>query len=277
MLTRQLRGCSVHKTAYNKRYSSMYFRHTSCLLGAVVLLGSCEARRGAEPINGTLTVAAAANLTDVFNEAGQEFKARTGLEVVFSYGATAQLAQQIANGAPFDLFAAADTKHVDDLILTRKLVGESRKVYAQGQLALLIPGAEQSEFRGLKDLLAPRIRFVAIAQPELAPYGFAAVEALKSAGLWESVQSKIIYANSVNMARQLAASGNAEAAFTAYSLVLHDRGMVLKVDPHLYHPLAQAMAIVASSARMEEAKRFQAFLAGAEGKAILTKSGYLLP
>ncbi len=255
----------------------MFFRHISWLLGAVVLLGSCEARRGAEPIKGTLTVAAAANLTDVFNEAGQAFKARTGLEVIFSYGATAQLAQQIDNGAPFDLFAAADTKHVDDLILTRKLVGESRKIYALGQLALLIPSAEQSEFRDLKDLLAPRIRFVAIAQPELAPYGFAAVEALKSAGLWESVQPKIVYANSVNMAKQLAASGNAEAAFTAYSLVLHERRMVLKVDPHLYHPLEQAMAIVASSARMEEARRFQAFLAGAEGKAILAKSGYLLP
>ena len=255
----------------------MLLRRIAWLLGTVVLLGSCATQRGPEPVNGALTVAAAANLTAVFSEVGQAFQARTGVAVVFSYGATAQLAQQIDNGAPFDLFAAADTKHVDDLVSTRKLVGESRRVYALGQLALWIPSAEQNEFRELKDLVTPQIRFIAIAQPELAPYGFAAVEALKNAHLWDRVQSKIVYANSVNMAKQLAASGNAEAAFTAYSLVLNERGTVLKIDPHLYRPLEQAMAIVASSARIEEAKKFQSFLAGPEGRAILTKSGYLVP
>jgi len=166
---------------------------------------------------------------------------------------------------------------VDDLVLTRKLVADSRRVYALGRLALWIPSAEQIEFREWKDLGTAKIRFIAIAQPELAPYGFAAVEALKNAGLWDRVQPKVVYANSVNMAKQLAASGNTEAAFTAYSLVLHERGTVLQVDPHLYHPLDQAMAIVASSARMEEARKFQAFLLGAEGRAILAKSGYSAP
>lgn len=222
-------------------------------------------------------MAAAANLTDVFAEVGRAFKARTGVEVIFSYGATAQLAQQIDNGAPFDLFAAADTKHVDDLVSAGKLLSQSRRVYAQGQLALWIPGAKQSEFRELRDLRGPKIHFIAVAQPELAPYGLAAVEALKNAGLWDGVRSKVVYANSVNMAKQFATSGNAEAAFTAYSLVLHEGGTVLKVDSHLYHPLDQAMATVASSVRMEAARKFQAFLLGDEGRAILTNSGYLVP
>jgi len=255
----------------------MFFRRIHWFLGALALLGSCDARHGLESMNRGLTIAAAANLTDVFSEVARAFKARTGVDVIFSYGATAQLAQQIDNGAPFDLFAAADTKHVDDLVLTRKLVADSRRVYALGRLALWIPSAEQIEFREWKDLGAAKIRFIAIAQPELAPYGFAAVEALKNAGLWDRVQPKVVYANSVNMAKQLAASGNTEAAFTAYSLVLHERGTVLQVDPHLYHPLDQAMAIVASSARMEEARKFQAFLLGAEGRAILAKSGYSAP
>ncbi len=254
----------------------MVARHARWLLCAVAFLSACNTQRDPQPAK-KLTVAAAANLTDVFSEVGQAFKARTGVEVVFSYGATAQLAQQIDNGAPFDLFAAADTKHVDDLVSTQKLLGESRKVYAMGQLALWVPSAEPHEFQDLKDLSAPKIRFVAVAQPELAPYGLAAVEALKNAALWDSVQPKIVYANSVNMAKQLATSGNAEAAFTAYSLVLNERGTVLKVDPHLYHPLEQAMAIVASSAQMEEAKKFQVFLLGSEGRAILAKNGYLLP
>jgi len=79
------------------------------------------------------------------------------------------------------------------------------------------------------------------------------------------------------MAKQLATSGNADAAFTAYSLVLRDNGTVVKIDPHLYRPIEQAMAIVASSVRIEEARQFRSFLLGAEGRTILANSGYLLP
>src|SRR4051794_30579679 len=83
-----------------------------------------------------LTVAAAANLTGVFDELAKAFKTKTGVDVVFSYGSTAQLAQQLGNGAPFDLFAAADTEHIDTLVASGKLIAASRAVYASGQLAL---------------------------------------------------------------------------------------------------------------------------------------------
>jgi molybdate transport system substrate-binding protein len=222
-------------------------------------------------------VAAAANLTDVFGEIGGAFKAKTGVEVIFSYGSTAQLAQQIENGAPFDVFAAADTEHVDSLVSKQKLIGESRAVYALGQLALWIPNGEQNGVRELKDLGAQKIRFIAVAQPDLAPYGRAALETMKNAHLWETLQPKIVYANSISMAKQLASSGNADAAFTAYSLVLHDHGTVLKVDPKLYHPIEQALAMVASAPQIDEAKLFRSFLLGPEGRAILAVNGYLLP
>src|ERR1051326_5526828 len=115
---------------------------------AVVSLASC-ARETAPK----LTIAAAANLTDVFTEIGAAFKARTGVEVVFSYGSTAQLAQQIANGAPFDVFASADTEHVDALIKTQKLSAASRAIYALGQLALWIPAGDELGVRGVRDLI----------------------------------------------------------------------------------------------------------------------------
>jgi molybdate transport system substrate-binding protein len=100
----------------------MHPRHTGWILCAAALLSSCNARRS--PGSATkLTVAAAANLTDVFAEVAHAFKAKTGVEVILSYGSTAQLAQQIDNGAPFDVFAAADTEHVDSLVSTRKLMG----------------------------------------------------------------------------------------------------------------------------------------------------------
>jgi molybdate transport system substrate-binding protein len=149
----------------------MHHRHAGCVLCVAALLGSCGPRRASEPA-ATLTVGAAANLTDVFGEVGRAFKAKTGIDVVFSYGSTAQLAQQLDNGAPFDLFAAADTEHVDSLVSSRKLTSDSRAIYALGQLALWIPkGGEQSGVRELKDLAGQQVRYIAVAQPALAPSG----------------------------------------------------------------------------------------------------------
>ena len=254
----------------------MRSRQVGWLLCAAALLASCGSQRTPEAAR-KLTVAAAANLTDVFGEVGPAFKAQKGVDVVFSYAATAELSQQIENGAPFDVFAAADTEHIDFLVARQKLTADSKAIYAKGQLALWIPGGESGGIQDLKDLTAPKIHFIAIAQPKLAPYGQAAVEALTKAHLWEPLQRKIVYTNSISMAKQLAATGNADAAFTAYSLVLHDKGTVLKVDPGLYHPIEQAVAIMASTSHMDEAKQFRSFLLGPEGRAILAKSGYLLP
>ena len=254
--------------------TTMQVRNAAFLAIGAALVSSCATRH--EP-SGKVTVGAAANLTDVFAEIGRAFTAETRLEVVFSYGSTAELAQQIANGAPFDVFAAADKEHVDALVGSRKIISESRAVYAVGQLALWIPEGEQSGIKELGDLTNQRVRFIAVANPALAPYGQATIEALKTAGIWQSVQSRVVYSNSISQAKQTAASGNADAAFTAYSLVLHERGSLIKVDPHLYHPIEQSLAIVASSAHIEQAKQFCAFLLGGDGRAILTKSGYLVP
>jgi molybdate transport system substrate-binding protein len=248
-------------------------RYTGWVLFAAALLGSCGTP---PPTDRKLTVAAAANLMDVFGEVGRAFQAKTGVEVIFSYGSTAQLATQIDNGAPFDLFAAADTEHVDSLVATGKLLGESRAIYALGQLALWIPEGGPGSVREVKDLGGPQIRFVAMAQPELAPYGQASVEVLKGTGLWDAVKPKLVYGTSISMAKQFAASGSANAAFTAYSLVLHEKGTILKIDSRLYQPIEQAMGVVTASAHMEEAKQFRSFLLGADGRKMLADSGYLL-
>jgi len=239
----------------------------SVLLLPALLLG-CARQPPAK-----LTVAAAANLTDVFGEIGKAFQAKTGGEVVFTYASTAQLAQQIENGAPIDLFAAADTEHVDLLIRDGKIDKSTRAVYAIGQLALWVPKGDAVGV--LKDLTGDSVRFIAIAKPELAPYGQAAQEALTNAGLWEKLQPKIVYGNNISTVKQMAQSGNADATFTAYSLVLHDQGTILKVDPRLFKPIQQALGIVSSSPHRKEADAFRSFLLGDEGRAILSKNGYL--
>lgn len=251
-------------------------RRLLAIFGVALLLGGCSEPPPPAPA-GRLTVAAASNLTGVFDQIAAEFRDRTGTEVVLSFGSTAQLAKQIENGAPFDVFAAADTEHVDQLLANGKLRAGSKAVYARGQLALWVPQGERLGVDSLQDLEQPGIRFIAIAQPELAPYGKAAIEALKAAGLWEKLRSKVVYGNNINMTRQYAATGNAEAAFTASSLVLNQTGTIIKVDPKLYSPIDQALGVVAASNQQSSAKNFTSFLASPEGKAILSKSGYDVP
>jgi molybdate transport system substrate-binding protein len=241
-------------------------------LGIGVVLACGVACRKAEQPD--LTVAAAANLIVAFAQIGQAFTQQTGIRVVFSYGSTAQLAQQVENAAPFDVFAAADTVHIDQLVRGGKILRESCVVYARGRLALWDP---HGSVKNLADLTEPSIRFVAIAKPESAPYGEAAVESLKSLGIWDKVQPKVVYANNINMAKQYAATGNADASFTAYSLVQRESGHVIIVDEKLHQPIDQTVGIVSASARKAEAQRFVSFLTSKEGCSILERFGYEVP
>jgi molybdate transport system substrate-binding protein len=238
-------------------------------IGALVACG-VACRTGEQP---GLTVAAAANLTGVVNQVGRAFTQQTGVRVVFSYASTAELTQQIENAAPFDVFAAADTVHVDQVVRDGKVLPESRVVYARGRLALWNP---HDSVKKLDDLIQPSIRFIAIAKPEAAPYGEAAVESLKSLGIWDKVQPKVVYANNINMAKQYAATGNADAAFTAYSLVQHESGRVIIVDEKLHQPIDQAVGVVSASSRKDDARRFVSFLTGKEGRSMLERFGYLV-
>src|SRR5438445_775659 len=221
-------------------------RERHCLLAALFLvLVGCGRDGSSKP---EVTVAAAANLTDVFQRIGPRFEAETGIHPVFSFASTAQLARQIESFAPFDVFAAADSEHVDQLDREGLLLAGSRAVYARGVLALWIPprSAAARAVR-IEDLAAPEARVIAIAKPELAPYGQAAVDSLQRLGIWQQVQPKIVFAENISMAKQYGAAGNADAVFTAYSLVLHESGKVIRVDESLHRPIDQELGIVAKS------------------------------
>ena len=244
-------------------------------VGVSLAMAACGG--GSHGSNGrSLAVAAAANLTGVMDEIAAAFEKESRVHVVLSYGSTAQLSQQIENGAPFDVFAAADTEHVDALVKRGRLRADSRAVYARGQLALWVPAGRQVRVQRVEDLTAPEVRYIAVAQPELAPYGRAAVEVLKAAGIWDKVQPKVVYANNINMARQFAESGNADAAFTAFSLVIDAKGTVIKPDPKLYRPIDQALGIVESTRELDVAREFVRFLSGGGGRAILARRGYFV-
>ena len=248
-----------------------------CALAVLqLLLYGCQ-RAPVEPVRPDLTVAAAANLSGVLEEIGRSFESETGTHIVCSFGSTGNLTKQIEQSAPFDVFAAADTEHIEVLDTKDLLVPGTRAIYARGRLALWAPPGTRAQIGRIQDLTSPKVRFVAIARPESAPYGRASVEALQALKLWRGVQPKVVYAENITMAKQYAESGNADASFTAYSLILREQGKVILVDEHLYRPIDQAAAVLKNSQKQESARRFVKFLLGIKGREILARNGYVFP
>jgi len=224
-----------------------------------------------------LVVAAAANLTDAFAEIGPRFTDKTGIRVVFSFGATAELAKQIENGAPFDVFAAADTEHVESLERKGLLTPGTRAIYARGRLVLWLPAGSSLKMERIEDITEKQFDRIAIAKPDVAPYGKAAVESLKQLGIWTQIEPRVIFAQNVSQARQYAATGNAEVAFIPLALVKTGDGTYIEVKETLREPIDQALAVIESSAKQDAARQFVSFVLGPEGQQLLKAKGYSIP
>jgi molybdate transport system substrate-binding protein len=249
------------------------------VLFALLLIAGC---RSQQPATGksepqSLTIAAAANLTDALAEIGPMFTSKTGIKVVFSFGATADLAKQIEHGAPFDAFLAADTEHVDQLESKGLLTPGSRAVYARGRLVMWLPPASHLKAARIEDITAKEFERIAIAKPDVAPYGQAAVESLKALGIWSAVEPKVVYAQNVSQTKQFAGTGNAEVAFIPLALVKPGEGVYFEVDEKLHAPIDQALGIVKDSPAQTAARQFCDFLLSEEGQALLVKKGYRKP
>jgi molybdate transport system substrate-binding protein len=221
-----------------------------------------------------ITVAAAANLTDAFTEMGTLFTAQTGVRVRFSFGATADLAKQIENGAPFDVFASADVEHVEKLNAKGLLVPGTNKLFARGRLVLWIPPGSNLTLNRIEDITRPEVERIVIAKPDLAPYGRATVEALRQLNLWTQIEPKVIYGQNVSQAKQYAATGNAEVAFIPLALVKANEGRIIEIDERLHQPIDQAIAVIKDSPQQEAAGRFVTFVLSPEGQALLERYGY---
>jgi molybdate transport system substrate-binding protein len=245
----------------------------------LVVAAGCKSSADKNGQNGSqgLTIAAASNLTDVLAEIGPRFTSKTGIRVVFSFGATADLAKQIENGAPFDVFAAADTEHVEQLELKGLLTPGSRALYARGRLVMWLPPGSNLKAQRVQDITAKEFERIAIAKPDVAPYGRAAVESLRALGIWDQIEGRVIYGQNVSQTKQYAGTGNAEVAFIPLALVKPGEGNYVEVSEDLHRPIDQALGIVKDSPNQTEAHQFVEFLLGAEGQEILKKKGYDKP
>lgn len=222
-----------------------------------------------------LHVAAAANLTRVLGELAGAYERRASVHIVPSFGATAQLAQQIENGAPFDVFMSADTQHVDELAARGFAAAGTSAVYARGVLVLWAP--RRPDVRKLDELAGPKNMVIVVARPELAPYGAASVEALKNMGIWDKVEKRVAYAPSISVAKQWGDTGNGDVAFTAMSLILDEPGNYFLIDPGLYKPIEQEMCVLKNAAKPDMARAFEQFVLGPDAREILRRYGYGLP
>jgi molybdate transport system substrate-binding protein len=222
----------------------------------------------------TLTIAAASNLTDTFEELSPRFTAATGIRLVVSFGATADLAKQIEHGAPFDVFMSADAEHVEQLDVKGLLTAGSRKIYARGRLVMWLPASSKLTALRIEDIKAAEFERIAIAKPDVAPYGRAAVETLRALRCWEAIESRVIYSQTVSQAKQYAATGNAEVAFIPLALVKPGEGRYIEAGSELHQPIEQAMAIVKESNQQDAARRFMDFVNASEGQQLLAKHGY---
>lgn len=226
--------------------------------------------------NAQLIVSAAADLNYVFPEIAKLWEQETMNQVTFNFGSTGQLAQQIDRGAPVDLFAAANKKFVEELDKKGLIFSDTKALYGVGRITLWQKEGSNLEIKDIKDLTKPEISRIAIANPDHAPYGVAAKEAMQSAGIWEQIQPKIVFGENIKQTKQYAETGNVDVAIVALSISINKSGKWTLIPSELHKPLEQMLTVPKSSPHPDAAKKFAAFINGEKGRLLMRKYGFIL-
>src|SRR5213080_4418912 len=254
----------------------MRLRLSVLILSAFLVLQEARAQ-GRE-----IRVAAAADLKFAMEELSQQFEKQTGTRVNVTYGSSGNFFSQIQNGAPFDLFFSADIEYPRKLEAVGLTEPGTLYEYAVGTIVIWMPSDAKVDViaQGWKALLDASVEKIAIANPEHAPYGRAAVVALQKAGIYEQVKLKLIYGENISQAAQFVQSGNAQAGIVALSLAVSPAmrdGKRWEIPAEM-HPAIEEVAIVLKDAKNKDSARaFLEFVKSAAGRAILAKYGFAFP
>lgn len=228
-------------------------------------------------------IAAAADLKFAVIEIAAAFEAETGMKVEVSLGSTGNFATQIRQGAPFEMFMAADEKFIKELA-AEGFARDEGTLYAEGRIVIMVPKGSKLTADAALDNLAAMIEAgqltkFAIANPEHAPYGKRAEEALRHRGLWEAIQPYLILGENVSQTAQFALSGNAEGGIIALSLAsapeVSAQGTYALIDHDWHEPLLQRMALMKNAGPVAEA--FYAYIQSPKAREIMVKYGFVLP
>ncbi len=256
---------------------------SGCWLAALLLLNSVPPIAGDKSEAREITVAAAADLSAALQAIASDYEHRTGAKVKLSFGASGSLTQQIQNGAPFDVFFSADMDYPRQLIAAGQADESSLYRYAVGKLVLWVPADSplDLEHKGMNVLLESSVKKVAIANPQHAPYGRAAVAALKHAGLYDQVAGRLVLGENVAQAAQFVESGNAQAGLVALAHALapgmEGKGRYWKVPGDAYHLLEQGVVVLSSSQHKKQAAAFLDFIKSKDAGAVFEHYGFDVP
>ena len=256
----------------------MSLQLSSSLAASFALSASLALAQSTTPsaIQATITVAAASDLSSLepalVGSFGKSQPQAAPIRVRFVTASSAILSQQIENGAPYDAFLSANAQFVDRLGSSGKLLHASIRTYAIGRVAILW---RDGKHHPVSDLAANWVRFVALPNPKLAPYGVAAQQALEHAGLWKQVQPKVVYGENVRQTLQLFESGNADAVLTSDSLLIGKNPDLIPADWH--QPIVQKAGIVSKSYNQEAAQKFIDFLLSPAGESVFAQFGFSRP
>ena len=237
-------------------------------LGAAIPSAHAQSRR--------ITVSAAADLARAFPEIAAQFTRKTGIAVDLNFASTRKLATQIEQGAAVDVFAAADRPTVEQLDQKGLTAPGTVQTYAYGRLVLCVPPGSKLRLKQLSDLAGPEVQRISIANPDHAPYGRAAREALQGAGLWNQVGGKVVPGDNVQQALQYVETGNVDAGLVALSLVQKSKVRWTLVPERAHRPIEQTLCVVRSTKCEADARKFVAFVTR-EGRPVLARYGFQLP
>lgn len=225
-----------------------------------------------------ITVAAAADLHEAMDKLIESYRqAHPGSKLEVVYGASGMLLTQIEQGAPFELFFSADSGYPQQLVAHGKASG-APVPYAMGHLVLWSASLDMHQVQ-VADLAQPRFGRIAIANPQHAPYGKRAEQALRAAGVWDALQPRLVFGENIAQAAQFAQSGNAKVGLIAESLAIASpvKGSYASVPPALYEPLQQSFVLTQRGAGNALAQDFARYVQSAPARAILTHYGFSLP
>jgi molybdate transport system substrate-binding protein len=265
---------------YNSLHGGPKGPHYNTLRGSLLVMWLALLSPGVAAQD--LTIAAASDLRSVLPAIAERFQKETGQRVGLTFGSSGNFFSQIQNGAPFDLFFSADVDYVARLETAGFAESGSLFKYAIGRIVLWSRKDSGIDVRGgLSVLVDPRVRRVAIANPEHAPYGRAAVASLQHEKVHEGVKSKVVLGESVSQAAQFVQSGNAEAGIIALSLALapalRASGTFYEIPASFHPPLEQAVVITRASRRKEIARQFLAFFRRPDIGRLLQEFGFTRP
>lgn len=226
-----------------------------------------------------LTVSAAASLSNAFKDIGQAYEAKySGSKVLLNFGASGALLQQMAKGAPVDVFASADQETMDQAQQQGLIQEKSRVDFVRNSLVMIVPADSKLGLNSLNDLTQAAVQRIAIGNPASVPVGRYTQQALEAAKLWSVAQEKMISATNVRQALDYVARGEVEVGFVyaTDAALMKDKVRVVLTVP-LDKVISYPLAVTKTSAQAEEAQRFVTYINSGEAQAILGKYGFLKP